>query len=660
VLVGSGEAPSSSIRVPAGHVLASAPMTTPPDDRPLSAVRAAALGRSAPVLATTPLGTIDAGAVADVDGAGWVQLRDASWSLDWWIGAEDRWHHPAVEPAVRQHLLDDAPVVETAMRVPGGDVVHRAFGVRATSPTGDGELWDDSAVLVEVENQTAVPVALAVVLRPLTLEGDGRIDEVAIDGTVVRVDGRVAAVLSRPVLRVAHGQPGDAAIQLADGRDDHVIGRVAHSDGQLEVALVVPLPHTATVRVLLPRVTEQRRRRWFGGATVAPEPGEVFEAPTADSIVKGWSVHSRDIARVDLGEPLLDRLVPGAARSLALGWSDHVLERSERAVAVSELLARCGLVEPLGPLARSLVELQRLGGAVRTDDGQDATAALLFAAAPLLASGSELWEEQLIGPVAKSVHLIRKGGALEQPSTWRAGAAALALVAPALEIAGQPEVAADAADAAATVAARSGPADPVPATADTMDRLAAVRARLRAGDQDAVAELLDLARLGDAATMGDRYDDAGTPSGVMGFDPGAVAGRALAAMELGVVDGPGGPVLLSCWPDAWWGRSVEVHGVLTRWGRASFGLRWHGTRPAVLWQIERDPRISVDDAVPVLTCPGLDPSWRGEGWSGEALLGEVTPPEGMLDPTPPAAAAPTITPTLRDQPAPPAEGQSFL
>jgi hypothetical protein len=171
---------------------------------------------------------------------------------------------------------------------------------------------------------------------------------------------------------------------------------------------------------------------------------------------------------------------------------------------------------------------------------------------------------------------------------------------------------------------------------------------------------LDLARLGDAATMGDRYDGAGVPAGELGFDPGAVAARALAAIDLAVVDGVHGPVLLSGWPAQWWGRSVEAHGVHTRWGRASFGLRWHGNRPAVLWQIDADPRVPVDGAAPVLTCPALDPSWRGEGWSGEALLGEVTPPDGLLDPSPPSQGSPAIEPRVVDLPAPPSEGQSFL
>ena len=101
---------------------------------PLAVSRAAALGRQ-PVRVQLPLGTVDAGVVADVDPSGLVQLRGASWSVDWWIGAEDRWHHPSTETAVRQHDDGDGVVVETSMRVPGGDVVQRAYAVRASSPS---------------------------------------------------------------------------------------------------------------------------------------------------------------------------------------------------------------------------------------------------------------------------------------------------------------------------------------------------------------------------------------------------------------------------------------------------------------------------------------------------------------------------------------------
>lgn len=636
-------------------------MTTPPDDQPLSMVRARAAGRTDPVRAAIPVGTVDAAAVGDVDGAGWVQLRGATWSMDWWVGAEDRWHHPAVEPAVRQRTVDSAPIVETAMRVPGGDVLQRVFGVRATSPATDGELWDDSAVLVEFENATAVPVALAVVLRPLTLWGPGGLGPVEVDRSVVRVDGRVAAVVSRPVVRVAHGLLGTVGAALAEGRDAPAEAGLPPTGVGDEVALVVPLPHTAVVRVLLPRQYVPARRRWFGGGGRPTEPGATFEAPDADTILKGWAAHTRDVARVDLSEPLLDQQVLAAPRALVLSAGDHVMDRAERAVQVTELLARCRMTEPLGPVARALVETQRLGGAVRLDDDGDATAALLFAAAPLLTTGSERWEELLVGPVAKSIHLVRKGGALSAPSTWRAGAAALALVAPALRAIGQPEVAADALEASARVAARGdahpvGPGD----DGDLLSELVALRDRIAAGDSAAVAELLERCRLGEPGAVVDRYDDRGVPSGSLGDDPGAVAARAAAVLDVAMVDGAAGPILLPAWPAEWWGRNLEVHGVSTRFGDASFALRWHGERPAVLWEVEAASGVDPAAPVPVLTCPGLDPAWRGEGWTGEALLGAVAAPEGLLERASGApAASVSLSPTVVDLPSPPAEGQSF-
>ncbi|HJR24371.1 MAG TPA: hypothetical protein VJ804_02785, partial [Acidimicrobiales bacterium] len=64
----------------------------------------------------TVIGTLDAVRLASVDPRGLVQLDGAAWSLDWWIGAEDRWHVPADEVGVRQSLVGAAPVVESRLR----------------------------------------------------------------------------------------------------------------------------------------------------------------------------------------------------------------------------------------------------------------------------------------------------------------------------------------------------------------------------------------------------------------------------------------------------------------------------------------------------------------------------------------------------------------
>ena len=74
----------------------------------------------------------------------------------------------------------------------------------------------------------------------------------------------------------------------------------------------------------------------------------------------------------------------------------------------------------------------------------------------------------------------------------------------------------------------------------------------------------------------------------------------------------GGVLLPSGVPDAWLGQSIEVYGVPTSTtSTASFALRWHGERPAILWE-------QTGEAVE-LTAPAMAPGWRTVDRVGEAL-----------------------------------------
>ncbi len=637
--------------------------------QPLALVRAHHLDRSEPVRSWTPLGTVDSGVVADVDGAGAVQPRGAGWHLDWWVGAEDRWHHPSREAAVRQRWVDDTPVVETAMRVPGGDVVHRAYGVRASSD-GDGGAWDGAAVVVEVRNDTAVPVALAFAVRPTGLDGPGQPGAIEVDGAVVRVDGEVVAVLSKPPARLAHGSPGAVAGALASGDDLEATALSVPADPGGEVALVVPLPHSATVRVLLPQPVERPGRRPWRRATRPAAPGSSWQAPDHQAVVRGWQAHTRDAARVELPEPVLGSVLAASQRALAVAAHDDLLgdrwaaahgstgaDAAERAAWVSEVLARSGLVEPLGPIALALAGSQGLRGPVTVADRSDATVALLHAAAPLLGTGAAGWEEDLLGPVAKAVHHL--GRTLERDGRTPDGSAAEALgrLAPALRSIGQPEVADEAERLSAAL--RDTAPDPRPAGGGTAAEAARVRGLLRAGDLEAIAQLLELCRHGAPGALPDHLDEVGVPDGAFGFDAAAVANRAAAVLDAVLVEGADGPVLLPSWPSAWWGQPIEAHGVRTRWGRASFAVRWHGERPALLWEVDSDGDHAP---LPALTAPALDPSWRGEGRTGEALLSPVdVPPTLVAIRAPGTAPAPSSASPAAPPPSgpPPAEGESF-
>lgn len=75
--------------------------------------------------------------------------------------------------------------------------------------------------------------------------------------------------------------------------------------------------------------------------------------------------------------------------------------------------------------------------------------------------------------------------------------------------------------------------------------------------------------------------------------------------------------LAAHWPAAWLGQHIEVHSVPTRIGKVSWAVRWHGERPALLWEVvPHDPAAHP----PAVTAPGLDPAFTATGWQGEALL----------------------------------------
>ena len=69
----------------------------------------------------------------------------------------------------------------------------------------------------------------------------------------------------------------------------------------------------------------------------------------------------------------------------------------------------------------------------------------------------------------------------------------------------------------------------------------------------------------------------------------------------------------------WLGQSIAVHDAPLRAGRCSFAVRWHGSRPALLWDAPPDVEVRA---------PKLDPSWSTRDAVGETLLAE--PPAGLL------------------------------
>lgn len=710
------------------------------------------------------LGTVGGAERAVVDPRGLVTPWPDGWSLDWWIGADDAWHLPSQAAGVRQRLVGSSPVVETVMRVPGGEVIHRTWAVASGAGVPEG-----GAVVVELENASAVPVAVAFAIRPFNPLGRALVSAITFDGTTVSVDGRPAMALSKPPSRVATGSASlDSVVPTGagDAATTWPEGGARCSSGRASAAFLYPLPHTATVRVLLPlvplRPAAVRRRV----DVVAPDPKQ---APASERVVNGWEALTRRAPRLDLPHPRLADAVAAARCSLLLhaagddvgSWPPHVIGGLDTAEVCLALDAH-GFHAEAERLILGFVDRQGLDGSFAGESSRiDAPAAWLHAVgAHVRLTGDPALAHALVGPVAKAAHLLRRrltsrrsrrvegidgmfpAGAAPswltpaRDSTYhdalwaRRGLLDAAFV---LGVAEQHEAAAEPralaqeltatlgtalaaharpgaapsddssfgalATAVALAATSAGP-EPLPSplgaalaaaldgaaelvrggvwhepgTAGLSPRLTAWIGIARAldGREGADEPLAWLLEHGDPLWAWPElvHPRSGGGCGGEGHHSASTAAVLQFARRLVVDETGGGVAVVPAMFERWWGQSIEAHDVPTSYGRFSFAVRWHGDRPALLWELEAhdDPAIvgALGAIGPfVVRAPGLDPNWSSTEHRGEALLAArpgIAPavPEAapLDDPASSEPPEPNEESTARD-PDPPTPGQSF-
>ena len=548
--------------------------------------------------AETLIADLDGELSARVDAAAAVQVVGQDWVIDWMIASEAGWQTVADAGAVRQHLVDHAPVVETTVRVEGGQLVHRAF----VAADRDGT----PAVVIEARNDSPHAVGLAFVLRSVTESTTIPSIEWTDAGsgeTAVHIGGEAIAVLPEPAAVL--GADDDATLLQALSEPAAAASATGALTGTTRVALVRPLPHTLTTRIAVSPV-----------AAVSPTG-----VADAEAVARGWARHTRGGGRVELPEPVLSDLVAASRAQVLLAVRS---QRPDAGVGASVVDARLAdalqamgqdrLAAGLG--ARRLAQLDRKG---LVDDGSTSPVAATGATLQILggaAAGLDVDEVQEWLPEVSGMLVAldkARGRGKGHEDNWdrfwadegRRGAERV------LRVVGQDDAAnqvrarrssageVDAEGSAGLIASLGGRAEAAP----SWRRLLEARAEVRQGRWPEV-QLRWLAAATEATGV--------TP---LAADDHLVAAELVALWrELGAVEGRDGTIMmLPVVRSRWLGHALEAHDIAVGSGTVGFAIRWHGERPALLWETK-----GIEGAT--LRCPGLDPGWSTREPRGDALL----------------------------------------
>ncbi|HVF73833.1 MAG TPA: hypothetical protein VM938_02190 [Acidimicrobiales bacterium] len=663
----------------------------------------------------TMVGNVGSPREAIVDPRGLVTPWFDGWSLDWWIGAEDRWHFPSREAGVRQQLVDNSPVVETLLRVPGGDAAQRVYAVPGV----------EELVVVEIENRSPVPFAVALAVRPYNPEGLAIVERIRLVDNVVTVDGRPALLFPKAPARMAGStfHDGDSAHLVTAGEASSSLPDPLRCDvGLAQAAFLFPLPHTAVLRVAVPLAASRRtRRKGLTRRRVERLPSMPAALPSGADVARGWQAQSDRGMRLELPAGRLADAVAANRRYILLFHDGNEIvpgPYTYHRFWFRDAAYMLAALDRYGFAAESAEVIAHFPSRMRSDgfffsqrQEWDANGAALFAMAehwrlhrdtsvidPLVVTAAVQWIERKrggkrrrddpalrglmpasisaehLGPfdfyywdsfwslrgLLDGAELLRACGetdAAAQADEWAASLRAalhesLALVRERLgtdAMPAGPRRRLDPGVIGSLVACSPlgvlAPTDPaVVATAELVRQqfsigdaffqgishtglgtyltlqLAAVE--LAAGDRRALQRL---AWMVSAATDTFTWPEAIHPqlgTGCMGDGHhGWAAADFLSFVRMLLVrelDGDGGLALCSMLPEEWAGQGIEVHDAPTHYGLLSFAVRWHGERPALLWELVPHPGVESVR----LSAPGLDPAWSTTEFRGEALLAQ--------------------------------------
>lgn len=607
----------------------------------------------------TGIGTIASPHRAVVDPRGLLTPRAGGWSLDWWIGAEDRWHFPSRDRAVRHGLVGTAPVIETLMRVPGGDAVCRAYGVVGSGGAGD-------LAVMEVENRSAVPFAVGFSIRPYNAEGLAAVRHIElVAGAAVVVDGVEGLYLPRAPSRVVGSSwaDGDVAAKLGELQGEWQAGSGPQARcraGMAQATFVFPLSHTSSIRVALPLARTPARRRPRRPPSIADRSPTAIALPSGQDVARAWEAQTRRGSRFVLPPGRLADALEANRKHMLLAFAgDDVMAGPATELPpdladvalILHALDLLGFGSEVRDVVGALLERQRSDGAFDAiDDGPAATAAVISAIAGhwRMARDADLLRSSSAA-IALASRLMVPAPVAAPTSVAHAAGDRVRIVRGLLDGAQMLAAAGDRGGAAelserarslctneVSVAAGSDSDAVNPGVTDVVGRtgvsplktLQTADSEVARGDRRALDRLRWVVEVASGTLCWPGAIHPGHGGGTWGDGQDLRASAGFVTLVRGLLvredtaAGSASLVLCGVIPDEWAGQGLEVHDAPTAFGPMSFAVRWHGRRPALLWDLRTHPGLG-----PVLLrAPGLDATWSSVEPKGEALLGLAPAP----------------------------------
>lgn len=549
------------------------------------------------------LSTIGVGSVADVAATGAIYPRSRALVVEIWFGSGGRWVRGGADAGNRQSRVVGLPVIETRQRVGDGDVIQTAWA----DESGDGR----GRVVIELANETDVAVVAAIVVRPARLLETGSIKEIRVAGTLIVAD-------QLPIVEIGR-EPGDVAVAVDEGSGtgllevlqlsaDSLIGhdRLVDDRGRASLAAMIPL--TAGVNRQI-QVLDGRE-----AATVAPAP--------LDKIVSGWRSHLEAASEIEL--PGWPKHVPPALMSSLLGavadpsapLGDQAWKRRDDA-SLAVALGGVGLHWGAAEVVDRLLEAVTDGSIQRSAWPAVAAACAVVAGTPV---GDATLERHGDSAVAVA------GEVLTKSST------------PGLDFLLHDVVRSAHGDAAARDAKSiTGTAS----TGDALSQLGRLGVSLTAqqvsalivesGEAKKPLDEFDLALSMILTRNVDRAVDAVIPvraragttwrwaRSQCGDSPHARAALLIGLRSLCISTTSDTIDVVPGMQRAWLGQNLRASRLPTPFGTLSYAVRWHGSRAALLWEMEDHTEREF-----TMTCRSIDPAFATTERSGETLLEEPT------------------------------------